>query len=51
MSDKRLQDHWSSGFCYELLVLLLFLFESVPLPLGALESLRYFIVELPGSSI
>ena len=31
-------------FCYRLLVFLLFLFEGVPLPLGAFERLRYFIL-------
>ena len=39
MSGERLQDHWSSGF------------GEVPLPLGAWDGLRYFIVALPEPSI
>ena len=34
-------------FCYRLLVLLLFLFEGAPFPLGALERLLHFTVTLP----
>ena len=39
------------AFRYRLLALSLFLFEGVPLPLGAWERLCYFIVALPGPSI
>ena len=37
--------------CYCLLVIMWFLFERFPLPLGAWDRLRYFIVALPEPSI
>ena len=36
---------------YCLLVIMWFLLERFPLPLGALDGLRYFIVALPDPSI
>ena len=37
--------------CYCLLVIIWFLLERFPLPLGAWDGLRYFIVAVPKSSI
>ena len=37
--------------CYCLLVIMWFLLERFPLPLGAWDGLRYFIVALPEPSI
>ena len=38
-------------FCYCLLVIMWFLLEKFPFPLGAWDGLRYFIVALPEPSI